>query len=231
MWSYYGTKKALAKHYPFPKCDTIIEPFAGAAQYSLYGDNWRKNVILIDKYDIVIDIWNYLKSSTKSTILSLPDIKTGQNINTFTELAPVEKQLIGFCINACSSQPKKTAKDYNSWSKYKTIISDNIHKIKHWTFIQGEYTVAPDIEATWFIDPPYQYGGEYYRYSNKHIDFINLGKWSMNRNGQVIVCENDKADWLKFEQLKPLNGQLHKTNEVIYYHENLSTPYNDFIEF
>lgn len=47
MWTYYGTKKRIAKNYPAPIYDTIIEPFAGAAQYSLYGDNWKKKVILL----------------------------------------------------------------------------------------------------------------------------------------------------------------------------------------
>jgi len=46
MFSYYGSKSKLAQHYPTPKYDTIVEPFAGAAGYSLYGDNWKKNVLL-----------------------------------------------------------------------------------------------------------------------------------------------------------------------------------------
>jgi hypothetical protein len=28
--------------------------------------------------------------------------------------------------------------------------------IKHWTLIEGSYEAAPDEEATWYIDPPYQ---------------------------------------------------------------------------
>jgi site-specific DNA-adenine methylase len=42
MWSYYGGKSKIVQYYPDPKYDTIIEPFAGSAQYSLYGDNWKK---------------------------------------------------------------------------------------------------------------------------------------------------------------------------------------------
>ena len=49
MFYYYGRKKQMAKHYPSPNYDTIIEPFAGSAAYSLFGDNWQKNVILIEK--------------------------------------------------------------------------------------------------------------------------------------------------------------------------------------
>lgn len=48
MWSYYGTKKKIAKYYPSPQYDKIIEPFAGAAQYSLYGD--KMNDYTINKF-------------------------------------------------------------------------------------------------------------------------------------------------------------------------------------
>jgi hypothetical protein len=39
IFYHYGRKKQIAKYYPFPNCAAIIEPFAGAAAYSLYGDN------------------------------------------------------------------------------------------------------------------------------------------------------------------------------------------------
>ena len=60
MWSYYGRKTKVVKYYPVPRYDTIIEPFAGTAVYSLHQDNWKKNVILIEKYDIIVNIWKYL---------------------------------------------------------------------------------------------------------------------------------------------------------------------------
>ena len=78
MWTYYGTKKRIAKNYPAPIYDTIIEPFAGAAQYSLYGDNWKKKVILLDKYDVVSRVWDYLiNTATKERILALPNMNIG----------------------------------------------------------------------------------------------------------------------------------------------------------
>ena len=54
-------------------------------------------------------------------------------------------------------------------------------------------------EATWFIDPPYQFGGHEYKCSNKQIDFAKLAEWCEDRNGQAIVCENTKATWLPFK--------------------------------
>jgi len=38
----------------------------------------------------------------------------------------------------------------------------------------------------------------------------------MSRNGQVIVCENTKADWMDFKPLKKMKGSLHTTTEAIW---------------
>jgi len=216
MWSYYGTKKRIAKHYPKPIFDKIIEPFAGAAQYSLFDENWKKEVILYDKYDVIINIWNYLINANEKDILSLPDMFEGDNVDIHTSLSKDEKNLIGFCINSGSAAPKKTTKKFNSWNKTKLDISKNLYKIKHWKAYVGSYDVIENDEATWYIDPPYFSGGIWYRHNNKHINYDELGKWCLSRKGQIIVCENDSATWLDFKPLVVMNGQLHKTMEVIY---------------
>jgi len=218
MWTYYGTKKKLAKYYPLPQYDIIVEPFAGAAQYSLYGDNWKKQVILIDKYPVIPIIWAYLISATPADILALPDLNVGDNVDNFTQLSQEEKWLIGFCINSASAMPKKTAQVRTQWNRSKKEIAENLYKIKHWKVMAGDYTeITSSKEATWFIDPPYQYGGIYYRYNNSKMDYQALSKWCLERKGQIIVCENTKADWLPFKPLVELRGQLHTTTEAIYY--------------
>lgn len=227
MWTYYGTKKRIAKNYPAPIYDTIIDPFAGAAQYSLYGDNWKKHVILLDKYDVVSRVWDYLiNTATKERILALPNMNIGDNVDDLEGLCQEEKWLIGFCINSASAMPKKTAAKFNHWDRYKNFIAENLYKVKHWEIRNGDYTDLDNIEATWFIDPPYQYGGKYYRYNNKGIDYVKLADWCKNRNGQVIVCENTKADWLDFKPLVEMNGQLHKTMEAIWYKKDNSATCN-----
>ncbi len=227
MWTYYGTKKRIAKNYPAPIYDTIIEPFAGAAQYSLYGDNWKKKVILLDKYDVVSRVWDYLiNTATKERILALPNMNIGDKVDDLEGLCQEEKWLIGFCINSASAMPKKTAAKFNHWDRYKNFIAENLYKVKHWEIRNGDYTDLDNIEATWFIDPPYQYGGKYYRYNNKGIDYVKLADWCKNRNGQVIVCENTKADWLDFKPLVEMNGQLHKTMEAIWYKKDNSATCN-----
>ena len=216
MWSYYGTKKKIAKYYPLPQKDIIIEPFCGAAQYSLYGDNWKKKVYLVDKYKVITDIWDYLINVSEKDILSLPDMNEGDNVDNHDQLLIVEKELIGFCINGGSAQPKKTVKKFNSWNSTKINIAKNLYKIRHWKVKYDDYHNINNVDATWYIDPPYQYGGQWYRLSNKNIDYVELADWCKSRKGQIIVCENTKANWLDFKPLVELKGQLHKTTEAIW---------------
>ncbi len=164
MWSYYGTKKRIAKYYPKPLYDTIIEPFCGAAQYSLFGDNWKKKVILIDKYKTIIDLWKWLIQAKKCDILNLPILKMNESVDDYTQLCSEEKSLIGFYINSGSASPKKTAKKFNGWTENKKKdIANNLYKISHWKAFHNEYLNIPNKPSTWFIDPPYQFGGQWYR--------------------------------------------------------------------
>ena len=213
MFSYYGSKSKIVDYYPPPKHKRIIEPFAGSARYSL--KYWQNDVLLVDKYPVIVGIWNYLIQATKADIMALPDLKTGDNVDSFN-ISQEEKWLIGFCINGGSAQPKKTAKDYNTWGEAKIRIAEDVHKIKHWKVILGSYDELENVESTWFIDPPYQFGGEWYVKSTKHIDFAKLGEWCKSRNGQVIVCENTKADWLPFKPMVDMQGAMYKTTEAIW---------------
>lgn len=216
MWTYYGTKKKIAKYYPKPEYDVIVEPFCGAAQYSLFGENWKKQVYLIDKYEIITRVWQYLIQATKEQILNLPDMQEGDNVDNFKQLIDEERWLLGFCINPASAIPKKTTRQRNHWNKDKVNIAESLYKIKHWKVKCDDYKNVKNVKATWYIDPPYKFGGIYYRMNNKTIDYSDLAEWCKSRNGQVIVCENTKADWLEFKPLVNLKGQLHETTEAIW---------------
>jgi hypothetical protein len=61
-FSYFGGKKALAKHYPPPAEHTIIEPFAGSAGYALHWATPQHRVILIEKDPAVYALWRRLQS-------------------------------------------------------------------------------------------------------------------------------------------------------------------------
>jgi site-specific DNA-adenine methylase len=218
MFYYYGRKEKVFKYYPTPKYDTIIEPFAGSAVYSL--KNHEKNVIILDKDERIINIWNYLKIATEDEILSLPLLTNGQSLNDveFENLSTVQKDLISFFTNPSSAQPKRSVGKFNIWhEKNRKRLSQDVNKIRHWEILLGDYHDIPNQEATWFIDPPYQgNGGKYYKHGNKNIDYDELRSWVQGLNGQVIVCENSEATWLPFRPLKRLQGQRHKTIEVIW---------------
>jgi site-specific DNA-adenine methylase len=218
MFYYYGRKEKVFKYYPSPKNDTIIEPFAGSAVYSL--KNFEKNIIILDKDERIINIWNYLKEASSDEILSLPLLTKGQSLNDseFDSLSMVQKDLISFFTNPSSAQPKRSVGKFNIWhEKNRKRLSEDVNKIRHWEILLGDYRDIPNQEATWFIDPPYQgNGGKYYKHGNKGIDYNELSEWVQNRLGQVIVCENSEADWLPFRPLKRLQGQRHKTIEVIW---------------
>jgi len=107
MWSYYGRKSKVINYYPDPIKDKIIEPFAGTAVYSLHKNNWEKDVLLVDLYDVIIDVWQYLQQAKPEDILSLPDMNYGDKVDEHTQLTKEEKWLIGFNINGGSAAPKK----------------------------------------------------------------------------------------------------------------------------
>jgi site-specific DNA-adenine methylase len=212
MFSYYGTKKRIAHIYPKPQYDIIIEPFAGAAAYSmLYPE---KQVILYDTNPKIFLIWDYLIKANKKEILNLPNIETKQKVTDFN-LSDAEKYLIGFCINRGSSNPKITATTRNSWNKYKIEIANNVEKIKHWKIFNESYENIPNQIATWHIDPPYQKAGKYYFGHNK-MNYENLSKFCKERLGQVMVCENEGADYLPFTFLTDHYGSIQKNTEVIW---------------
>ena len=92
-------------------------------------------------------------------------------------------------------------------------IASQLEKIRHWEIIDGDYTLAPDLQAHWFIDPPYIAAGK--KYPVRDIDYSNLAEWSRNRKGFVQVCENEGADWLPFQPFHTVNTYHHmKTDGV-----------------
>ena len=228
MWSYYGSKNKIAKLYPLPKHGLIIEPFSGAAWYSVL--HRHKNVLLNDKYEIIHDIWNWLiNEATSDLIMEYKDFFVGQDISQIA-LDKAHKDLIGFCINRGSIAPKNIVQKWSCQVASKPNLASTtayslkrvanlLPEIKHWKTQLDDYKNIPNIEATWFIDPPYQFGGEHY--SVNDIDYSYLADWCKTRRGQVIVCENTKANWLPFQPLIKIQGQRVKTTEAIWTNESI----------
>lgn len=215
MFYYYGRKKQIAKHYPSPNYKVIVEPFAGSAAYSLYKDNWKNDVILVEKDEKVADIWQWLVSeATPEKIKSLPDLKVGEKSSEFLHIIHAATKM-AFHYKTIKVTPVLA----RNWEISKRYMADNIFKVKHWKIIGGDYSEAPNIEATWFIDPPYkENSGKGYRYSSEFINYDHLAKWAKSQKGEVIFCEGMCGDYLPFKPLLELKGIAGKSSkELIYY--------------
>jgi hypothetical protein len=199
-----------------------VEPFAGAAGYSLRYASRR--IVLVDASPIICGVWRYLIRTSAAEIRRLPDIP---DAGTVDDLAvPQEARwLIGFwcnagCVTPCKS-PSKWARDYpnkNGWTFGKERVASQVDQIRHWQVFEGDYTTAPNIRATWHIDPPYSTpAGRHY--PHQPASFDDLGKWCRTRQGQVMVCEQAGAAWLPFRQLGAFrsgSGRTVPTKEVIW---------------
>jgi site-specific DNA-adenine methylase len=213
LFSYYGSKSKIVHLYPKPLHSRIIEPFAGSARYALH--YWEHDVLLVDKYDVVIRIWKWLQQCSPQDILHLPLLRRGMDLRKLS-LSDEEKLFLSFLVNVGSKCPTWKVSPFAA-SQFEVSglriyqkAAGHLHKIKHWEIKCGDYKDIPNQVSTWFIDPPYMIGGQYYRYGSTKIDYEQLGVWCKSRKGQVIVCENDRANWLDFKPVCRNNGANNK---------------------
>lgn len=224
MFSYYGSKSKIVDYYPRPKHNKIIEPFAGSARYSLkYFDN---DVLLVDKYSIIVKTWKWLQQCSENDIWKLPILKFGETLDDYS-LSEEEKIFMGFIVQKGTTGLRKTVSSFavNSIKTQLNNVATQLYKIKHWKILEADYRDLENEEATWFIDPPYKFGGHEYKYGNKQIKFDDLANWCKSRKGQSIVCENTKADWLPFKPMTKMQGSMFKTTEAIW--SNCRTEYDN----
>jgi hypothetical protein len=196
FWRYYGGKWRAAPRYPAPRYGTIIEPFAGAAGYSLrYPD---RNVVLVDVYPVIAEIWRYLIGESASEIRRIPYVEHVDDLPAWVPQGG--RYLVGFCMNAAAASPrcslsagrkKMTARGckFEGWSNdQRERVAAQVDQIRHWQVIEGAYTLAPDMPATWFVDPPYNNAaGRHYKHGSTGLDYSALGSWCRTRQGQSIV--------------------------------------------
>lgn len=206
MFSYFGAKYRIAPLYPEPRYSTIIEPFAGAAGYSLhYAD---RKVRLFDVNPVIVELWNYLIKVEESEIRSLPIGK----IEDIRELPICQeaKWLIGFwaakarttpCNKPCGWVNKEKRLSRMYWGPHaRERVAKQVKHIRHWTCELKSWEQIADYEATWFVDPPYSNSaGRSYPFNK--IDYPLLGEWCKHRKGQVIACDGPEGTWLPFKLL------------------------------
>lgn len=209
LFSYFGSKFRSAGRYPAPRHSTIIEPFAGSAGYSLnFAD---KNIVLYDLDSRVIDIWNYLITTKELDFIGLPSKLW--KLDEVPGLSETEKLLIGSWLDKGTTLNRSKRTEWSlkaptsHWGdSIKFRIASQLKYIRHWKAYCGSYEDIPNQEATWFIDPPYQKLGKFYK--KNEIDFSKLAEFCQSRQGQVIVAEQKGADWLPFRYL----GEVHSVN-------------------
>ncbi len=225
VMNYFGSKVASAKNYPEPQYDTIIEPFCGGAGYSLY--HREKQVYLYDINEDVVDCWKWLIQASSKDVLDLPLLQPGEMIPE--SLSRGQKLVLGWSVSLVSANPQRflvpSSKDVpgSFWChNRRASLAKLVDEIRHWKVCGAMYSNLANRKATWFCDPPYQaQEGRAYPYSV--VDYKHLGKWCKSRDGQVIVCEQEGADWLPFRTshvtpggLSPATAKRVRNQEVIW---------------
>jgi len=162
---------------------------------------------------VLAGVWDYLIRTPEAEIRALPDLEPGQAVSDL-KIPPEARSLIGFWIHRGTTRPGQRVTAFADLSKTsewkhdgqvtwnaaaRDRIATQLHKIRKWEVRLGDYTAAPDVEATWFVDPPYQKVVR--KYAVKFRDYTALGSWCKTRQGLVIACDQDGADWLPFQPL------------------------------
>lgn len=209
FFGFYGGKwRDAPKNYSPPHHDTIVEPFAGSAGYSVRHAD--RKVILGEIDEVIYGVWHYLLHATADEIRAIPDLEPGQTVADLS-IPQEARWLVGFWLNRGASHPRKGPSAWmragirpgSFWGeRVRQTIAAQVDRIRHWQVFNCSYENLPfSGAATWFVDPPYQNQGKHYRYGAEDVDFKALGPWCRTRPGQVIVCENAGADWLPFVTL------------------------------
>jgi len=160
LFSFYGSKSKLSHLYPPPNYPVIVEPFAGSAAYSVrYHD---RQVILVKINPRVTAAWKFLLDpEAEQWVQQIPEhVQHGTIVDDLIPGAPNGlKEILRAEANmgtlGTSGVHKRVTKigAYN-WHRIKKKLLWFLPKIRHWKLIEGDYFNAPNIEATWFIDPP-----------------------------------------------------------------------------
>lgn len=213
FFPFFGAKWRAALRYPPPLHERIVEPFAGSAGYAVTYAN--RLVLLVEKDPIIAGIWRYLLRVRASEVRALPArVEHVDDVQACQEA----RHLIGFWLNRGQTHPGRQQSAWmrsgehetSFWSESKRDrIASQLELIRHWFLLEGSWEMAPSVEATWFVDPPYAARcGR--RYRHRSVDYAQLAPWCRARRGQTIVCESASANWLPFQpfaEIKTMGGK------------------------
>jgi hypothetical protein len=198
-----------------------VEPFAGSAAYAVHHRLDVDRVVLVERDERVVALWHRLLASSVDELLAMQTPVAG---GWSSDL------LVAFAAGRTTRDtPEEFQVSPRMAQRFRPMIervARVLDECKHFEVHGGDYTIAPDLSATWFIDPPYQYrsgrwdrtrGGRYL-YSNRDIDFAALGAWSQTRQGQVIVCEQFGSDWLPWNGGRLARDNTHTPYGEVWWH-------------
>lgn len=217
MFKYFGSKLRLADRYPPPRLGIIVEPFAGSAAYAVRHRRSVDRVVLIEADKRIAALWERILLMSADELLALPIPEQGERSSEIL-VALAAGRTTRDTPESFVVSPRMAQRFTPMISRMASVIDE----CRHFEIVNGDFTVAPDIEATWFIDPPYQpragrwdrtRGGRYL-HSNQAIDYGYLGEWSRARKGQVIVCEQSGSTWMPWT-----NSVEHRSGTHDAYHE------------
>lgn len=219
LFSYYGGKSKLAHLYQAPLHETVVEPFCGGASYSLrYHD---RAVCLNDISPLVVAVWRFLLRPDALDLIHryVPhEVEAGDEI---TDMAPADAD-DGFLWflrwRAWSGRPFQKINKVSEfgavkWQSLFPAVDYYLPRIQHWKVTLGSYDALENVNATWFIDPPYS-GAAGREYAQPTVNYDALAAWVGSRRGQLIVCEESTASWLPF---RPLRSNAHTGGKLNVY--------------
>ncbi len=206
LFKWFGSKWLSAKKLPAPTYDQIVEPFAGGAGYSLR--HAEHQVLICESDPHIYALWCWLISgATEAQIREIPlGVLEGTDIRTLG-LSEGQQLLlkswqrtnnVGNCwtISPWGNKP-------GQWTaNTRARVASEFGAIGHWKVRDnGVLALQEPQEATWFVDPPYQYN---YQYRQSPVDYVALAAMVRGQRGQRIVCEavcpktGAVPEWLPF---------------------------------
>lgn len=211
--SYYGGKSKIAHLYPAPDHRLIIEPFAGSAAYAWLhrkaDDGTSRDVWLNDLDPRTYSIWKFL---TTEGALDAVEAYVPDEVRAGTKISEIIPSDLPGLVEVCRAEANQgtqgargvhdqvTSMGAKCW-KVKRKLREVIPEVANWKITNESYKDLFNVEATWFVDPPYSNSAGN-RYRTNDVDYAELGWWCLNRKGQVIVCENLGATWLDFQPIE-----------------------------
>lgn len=201
MFKYFGSKYKLAGRYPAPAAgQTVIEPFAGSAAFSVLHRRKAGRVILIEKDASVAALWKRLLAMPAADIRNLKDPVDGERSSDLLVAFAGGRTTRDTPEGSFIISPRMAQRFRPMVNRIASVVDE----CRHFEIICGDYRDAPDEDAFWFIDPPYaptegrwdRTRGGRYRFPNRDIDFSELADWCHARRGNVVVCEQAGSKWM-----------------------------------